>query len=216
MAFDYAYDLSGCTYPVIKEFDIADATAVSKGELVRFTDGYIVTGGTDYTTPYLGATAEAKTANDGKVRIKVYCSPSAVFKTAPITTTVTASPSTTVWTDSIVLLNTTSDIANGGKLKIKSKASTATGTFLVGKVIPVTGSATNTLTGAAASFPGNTTVGDSAYFFPAIGKLGATASANNALTLTWAATSGTALEVVDHDLDNNKVLVAIKLHQFSN
>lgn len=213
--FEYAYDLSGCSYPVIKEFDIADATAVSNGELVRFTDGYIVAGGTDYTTPYLGVTAEAKTANDGKVRISVYCSPSAVFRVGPIVTTVTATPSTTVWTDSTVLLNTTADIANGAKLKIKAKASAATGTFLVGAVIPVTDSATNTLTGAAASFPGSTTVGDSAYLFPAIGKLGATASATNALTLTWAATSGTAIEVVDHDLDNNKVLVAIKLHQFS-
>lgn len=214
--FEYVYDLSGCAYPVMENFDIADATAITKGELVRFTDGYIVAGGTDYTTPYTGVAAESKAANDGKLRIKVYVSPTAVFKVDPIVTTVTATPSTTVWTDSTILLNTTADIANGGKLKIKGKASGATGTFLVGKVIPVVDSATNTLTGAAASFPGSTTVGDSAYFFPAINKLGATASATNGLTLTWAATSGTALRVVDHDLDNNKVLVQIKLHSFAN
>lgn len=220
--FEYAYDLSGTAFPVIKEFDIADATAVSKGEAVLLpvaasgTIGVVTAGGTTYTTGYLGVTAESKAANDGKTRIKVYCSPTAVFKADPIVTTVTATPSETVWTDSTVLLNTTNDAANGGKLKIKSKAAAATGTFLVGKVVPITDSATNTLTGAAASFPGSTTVGDSAYFFPPIGSTGATMSATNALTLTWAATTGTAIRVVDHDLDNNKVLFMFALHRFGN
>jgi hypothetical protein len=220
--FEYAYDLSGCAYPVIKEFDCADATALSKGEAVLLpvaasgTTGIVTAGGTTYTTGYLGVTAEAKAANDGKVRIKVYCSPTAVFRADAIVTTVTATPSTTVWTDSTVLLNTTGDAANGGKLKIKAKAATATGTFLVGKVVPITDSATNTLTGAAASFPGNTTVGDSAYFFPPVGSTGITLSATNALTLTWAATTGTAIKVVDHELDNNKVLFMFALHRFAN
>lgn len=213
MAFEYAYDLIAAGRPVMKDFDVADATAIIKGELVRFTDGYVVAGGTDYTTAYLGVAAESKTANDGKTRIRVYCSPTAVFKVDPITTTVTASPSATVWTDSTVLLNSTADIANGAKLKIKSLAASATGTYTVGKVIPITDSATNTLTG---SFPGNTTVGDKALLFPAIGKLGATASATNGTSIVWAATSGTALLVVDHDLINDKVLVMIKLHAFVN
>jgi hypothetical protein len=117
-----------------------------------------------------------------------------------------------VWTDSTVLLNSTADAANGGKLKIKAKAAAATGTFSVGDIIPITDSATNTLTGV---FGGNTTVGDSAYFFPPVASTGATASATNALTLTWAATTGTALRVVDHDLENNKVYFMFKLHRFS-
>ncbi|MCK9602111.1 MAG: hypothetical protein M0R06_23905 [Sphaerochaeta sp.] len=216
MAFEYAYDLSGCSYPVIKEFDIADATGIYKGELVRFTSGYIVTGGTDYTTPYLGVAAEAKTASDGKTRIKVYCSPSAVFKADPIETTVTATPSTTTWTDSTAILNSTNDTANGGKLKIKSLVAGHTGTYVPGKIIPITDYTTSAIVCAAASFPGSTTVGDIALFFPPIGDLGVTPSATNGLTLTWAATDGTALEVVDHDLDNDKVFVTIKLHQFSN
>lgn len=211
--FDYAYDLAGNTYPVIEFFDIADATAITKGELVRFTDGYIVAGGTDYTTPYLGVAADSKVANDGINRIGVYVSPTAVFKTNPITTTVSATPSATVWTDSVNILDTTANDGKGGKLKIKSKAVGATGTYVVGAVIPITASATNTLTGA---FPGNTTVGDVGLFFPPINKLGATASATNALTLTWAATSGTALRVIDHDLTNDKVLVQLKLHSFAN
>jgi hypothetical protein len=216
MAFDYAYDLAAAGGPIMKDFDVADATPIKKGELVRFTDGYIVAGGTDYTTPYTGVAAEDKAANDGKKRIRVYCSPTAVFKVDPIETTVSASPSATVWTDSVVLLNSTADIANGAKLKIKSKAAGATGTFPVGKVVPVTDSATNTLTGAAGAFPGNTTVGDKGLLFPAINKLGPTASADNGLTLTWAATSGTALRVIDHDLINDKVFVQIKLHSFAN
>lgn len=204
--FEYAYDLSGCAYPVIKEFDCADGTALSKGEAVLLpvaasgTTGIVTAGGTTYDKGYLGVTAEAKTASDGKTRIKVYCSPTAVFKADPIETTVTATPSETVWTDSTVLLNTTNDAANGGKLKIKAKAAAATGTFVVGKVIPITDSATNTLTGAAASFPGNTTVGDVANFFPPIGSTGTTMSATNALSLTWAATTGTALRIVDQEI----------------
>jgi len=220
--FEYAYDLSGCAYPVIKEFDCADATALSKGEAVLLpvaasgTTGIVTAGGTTYTTGYLGVTVEAKVASDGKVRIKVYCSPTAVFRAVPIETTVSATPSTTVWTDSVVLLNTTADAANGGKLKITAKAAAATGTFVVGKVIPITDSATNTLTGAAASFPGSTTVGDVAYFFPPIGSAGVTVSATNALTLVWAATTGTAIRVVDHDLVNDKVYFMFALHRFAN
>ena len=216
MAFEYAYDLSGCAYPVIKEFDVADGTHFFKGEIVRLTDGYLVAGATDYTTDYIGVACFDKVASDGQTRMKVYCSPTAVYKVPAIETTVTATPSTTVWTDSTVLLNTTADTANGGKLKIKSLVTGHTGTYVPGKVIPITDSATNTLTGAAASFPGSTTVGDVAYFFPPIGLLGITASADHALTLTWAATTGTALRVIGHDLENNKVEVMIALHEFVN
>jgi hypothetical protein len=212
---EYAYDLAR-DLPLIMEFDIEDATAILKGELVRFTDGYIVAGGSDYTTPYLGVAAEDKDANDGKTRIHVYCSPSAVYKVDPIETTVSATPSTTDWLDTVTLLNTTADIANGGKLKIKEKAAAATGTFNVGDIIPIVDSATNHLIGAAASFPGSTTVGDVALFFPAINKLGPTPTATNGTGITWAATSGTALRTVGHDLDNNKVLVQIKLHSLAN
>lgn len=211
----YAYDLAS-DRPIIKEFDIADATAITMGELVRFTDGYVVAGGTDYTTPYLGVAAESKAANDGKTRIHVYCSPTAVFTVDPIETEVSATPSTTVWTDSVNLLNTTNDIGNGGKLKITEKADGATGTYNVGDIIPVVDSATNTLTGAASSFPGSTTVGDKAKFFPAINKLGPTATATHGTGITWAATSGTAIRVIDHDLDLDKVYVQIKLHSFAN
>jgi hypothetical protein len=216
--FEYAYDLCRHT-ALIKTFDIPDATAVAKGEAVRLNSGasgstgVVVTGGTTYNSAYLGVTAEAKEANDGMTRIKVYCSPTAVFKADPIVTTVSASASATVWTDSVVLLNTTNDAANGGKLKIKSKAAAATGTFLVNQIIPITDSATNTLTGV---FAGSTTVGDAAYFFPAITATGPNMSATNALTLTWAATTGTALLIVDHDLENNKVLFMFALHQYAN
>lgn len=214
--FEYAYDLGGTTFPITQAFDVLDATAIKKGELVRFTDGYLVAGGTDYTTPYTGVAAYDKTASDGQLRMEVYVSPTAVFRVDPITTTVSATPSTTVWTDTVVLLNTTTDAGKGGKLKIKSLVSGATGTYFAGKVIPLTGTATNTLTGAAASFPGSTTVGDIALFFPAINKLGPTATATNGTGLVWAATTGTALRVVDHDLENNKVLVQLKLQGYAN
>lgn len=211
--FEYAYDLSGTVFPVTKYFDVLNTQAIIRGELVRFTDGYLVPGGTDYTTPYTGVAMQNKAANDGVTRIGVYVSPTAVFKTDPISTAVSASPSATVWTDSVNLLNTTSNAGKGGKLKITAKVAGATGTYVPGAVIPLTATGTNTLTGA---FPGNTSVGDAALFFPAIGKVGATATATDGTGIVWAATSGTALEVVDHDLDGNKVFVLLKLHGFSN
>ena len=214
--FQYAYDLSGAAAPVIKAFDVADATAIKKGEILRLTDGYLVAGGTDYTTDYIGVACNDKTASDGQTRMKVYCSPTAVYRVPAIVTTVTATPSTTTWTDTVTILNTTNDMANGGKLKIKGLAATHTGTYVVGKIIPITDYTTSAIVCAAASFPGNTTVGDSAYFFPPIGLLGTTPSATNALTLTFPATSGTALRVIDHDLDNNMVEVMIVLHEFVN
>jgi len=213
MGFKPIYNMNGVRSPVMKEFDIADATAISMYELVRVTDGKVVAGGTDYTTPYAGVTMESKAANDGKTRIIVACSPFQVFEVDPVATTVSASASATVWTDTVKLLNTTSDIANGGYLVIKEKAASATGTFQVGDKISITDSATNTLTG---TFAGNTTVGDKGLLFPPIGNLGVTASATNALTLVWAATSGTALQCVGHDFKRNKIHVMIKLHEFSN
>jgi hypothetical protein len=210
--FKASYNLAS-NHDILKEFDVADAQAIKMGELVRITTGKVVPSGTDYTTPYAGVAAEAKTANDGKVRILVYCSPFQVFEVDPISTIVSASASGTVWTDTVYLLNTTADKANGGYLVIKEKAAAATGTFRVGDKIAITDSATNTLTGV---FAGNTTVGDKGLLFPPIGDVGVTASATNGLTLVWAATSGTALEVVEHDFVRNKLLVMIKLHQFSN
>lgn len=213
MNFEYAYDLGGTTFPIIQAFDILDATAIKKGELVRLTDGYIVPAGTDYTTPYTGVAVFDKAASDGVLRMKVYTSPTAVFKCDPILTTVSASPSATVWTDTVTLLDTTANDGKGGKLKIKALAAGATGTYPPNKIIPLTASATGTLTG---SFPGSTTVGDTALFFPPINKLGATATANNGIGIVWASTTGTALRVIDHDLENNKVLVQLKLHGYAN
>ena len=95
--FEYAYNISGGEKPVTKFFDVQDSQALIMGELVRFTEGYIVQSGTDYTTPYIGVVAESKEAKDGKLKVEVYCDPNAVFAVKPIRTIVTATPSATIW-----------------------------------------------------------------------------------------------------------------------
>ncbi|AFV02824.1 MULTISPECIES: hypothetical protein [unclassified Dehalobacter] len=232
--FEYAYDLSGVTYPVMGEHDILDANDIRKGELIKLLApaasvlGGRVTSLTATYTSIAGVAAEDKVANDGKVKMKIYESPSAVFKVDAITTSaLTAGSGSGTWgcTDLISGTTTGSDeLLNGGKIKIKTKAASSTMTKNVGDVINITAyDAVNSTNGIITVAVGTPITGDVAYLFPPIsGKFvlptPTDTDHNMGIAIPAAGTAaGACLIVVGHDLENNKILVKVasNVHQFA-
>lgn len=212
MNIQYAYDLSGSAYPVIKEFDIASNTAIEMGEAVVLTAGFVTAiGDTDQDDPYLGVAAEDHDGvNNTSTRIKVYCSPTAVFKCKPNTISTADSGNTTTWVDAEVG-GVANDIYNGGWLKVKS---TAALTDAINKAIRITDFATSTGT-FTGTFTGGVTAGDTAVILPPVGSYGwdLNADGNN---LNMKANGGESIIIVDVDVDLEEVYFMFRLHQFGN
>jgi hypothetical protein len=232
--FEYAYDLSGCVSPVMGLHDVLDANNIRNGELVKLmAPASAVLAGrvTSLTATYTaiaGVTAEEKVANDGKTRMKIYESPSACFKVPAIeTSALTSGSGAGTWGSTDLITGTTTgsdDLLNGGKIKIKTKAAASTMTSNVGDVVNITDyDAVSSANGIISVAVGTPITGDKAYLFPPIGgKLiepTPTDTDHNLGVALPAASSaaGTCLIVVDHDLDNNKIIVrvAANVHQFS-
>lgn len=232
--FEYVYDLSGCAYPVMGTHDVLDANDIRKGELIKLlAPAGSVLGGrvTSLTATYTsigGVAAEDKVASDGKVRMKIYKSPTACFKVDAITTAaLTAASGSGTWGSTDLISGTTTgsdELLNGGKIKIKAKAAASTMTVGVGDVINITAyDAVNSSNGIITVAVGTPITGDTAYLFPPIGAkfilpTPTDTDHNMGVTIPAAGTAaGTCLIVVDHDLENNKIIVkvAANVHQFS-
>jgi len=232
--FEYAYDLSGCAYPVQGTHDVLDANDIRKGELIKLLApaasvlGGRVTSLTATYTSIAGVAAEDKVANDGKTLMTIYESPTAVFRVdAIVTAALTAASGAGTWgsTDLISGTTTGSDgLLNGGKIKIKAKAAASTMTKNVGDVINITAyDAENSTNGIITVAVGTPITGDTAYLFPPVGGkfiLPKPTDTDHNMGIAIPAASvaaGTCLLVVGHDLENNKVLVKIaaNVHQFA-
>lgn len=232
--FEYAYDLSGCAYPVKGKHDVLDANDIRKGELVKLlAPGASVLGGrvTSLTATYTaiaGVAAEDKVASDGKVRMEIYESPTACFRVNAIeTAALTAGSGSGTWGSTDLCSGTTTgsdELLNGGKIKIKAKAAASTMTKNVGDVINITAyDAVSSSNGIITVAVGTPITGDTAYLFPPIGgkfivPTPTDTDHNLGIALPAAsAAAGTCLIVVDHDLDNNKIIVKIaaNVHQLA-
>lgn len=231
--FEYAYDLSGCTYPVMGNEDVLDANDIRKGELIKLlAPGAGVLGGrvTSLTTTYTsiaGVAAEDKVSNDGKIKMKIYKSPTACFKVDAITTTANANSGSGTWSSTDLVSGTTTgsdDLLNGGKIKIKTKAAGSTMTVNVGAVVNITDyDAVNSSDGVISVAVGTPISGDVAYLFPPVGgkfilPTPTDTDHNMGVAIPAASTAaGTCLIVEAHDLENNKIIVkvAANVHQFA-
>jgi len=232
--FEYAYDLSGVTNPVLNSFDVLDANDIRKGELVKLLApaasvlGGRVTSLTSTYTSIAGVAAEDKVANDGKTRMKVYSSPSACFAVPAIeTSALTAGSGAGTWGNTDLVSGTTTgsdELLNGGKIKIKTKAAASTMTANVGDVVNITAyDAVSSANGIITVAVGTPITGDKAYVFPPIGGkfvLPTPTDTDHNMGIAIPAASvaaGTCLIVVDHDLVNNKIIVKVasNVHQFA-
>lgn len=211
---DYAYDLSNPNGAgLILEFDIASNTVIEFGEIVGLTAGKVVSAGTGGTAALLGMAAEphdgASPGRQSGKKIKVYCSPTAVFKCRPAQTVENTGVSATTFTDAAY--TSTNDLMNGGYLKMLS-ISTLTVTT-AGGLVPVTDSAAaGTLTGV---FTGNLADGDEALLLPPVGQVGFELNADSTnLNLKSAANSITTIQIVDVDPVQELVYFTLALHKF--
>jgi hypothetical protein len=215
--FTYAYDLSGATVPMIRSFPIAAATAIEFGEMVKLAGGFVVAvGDADQDDPYLGIAAES---HDGSTEtgttIRVYCSPTAVFKCKPNVVSTADSGNGTTWVDGELVAGAgyADDLLNGGYLKLSEKAVASTLTDVVGKLYAITdfAVATGTCTGV---FAGNVSAGDKAVILPPVGSKGWDLNSDGT-NLDLKANGGESIIIVDVDTDTEVVYFKLRLHQLS-
>lgn len=214
MAFEYAYDLSGCTYPVIKEFPIAATTNISRGEVVGLTAGLVVEVDQDQDDPILGVAAEdhdGTTAGQTGTKIKVYCSPSAVFRYKNTIKAVADSGDATTLVDASYG-TAVNDAFNGGSLKLVSKGANSTLTLALGTVVSITDFATSTGT-FTGTFTGGTTAGDTYLLFPPVGEHGFDLDAD-ATALDLNSKEGESIIIVENDTENEYVYFKFRIHEF--
>jgi hypothetical protein len=213
--FTYAYDLSGATVPMIRSFPIAAATAIEFGEMVKLAGGFVVAvGDQDQDDPYLGIAAES---HDGSTEtgttIRVYCSPTAVFKCKPNVVSTADSGSDTTWVDGELVAGAgyADDLLNGGYLKLSEKAVGSTLTDVVGKLYAITdfAVATGTCTGV---FAGNVSAGDKAVILPPVGSKGWDLNSDGT-NLDLKANGGESIIIVDVDTATEEVYCKLRLHQ---
>jgi len=213
MAFEYAYDLSGCTYPVIKEFPIATDTNVSMGEVVALSAGLVVEVDADNDDPVLGVSAEnhdgSSTGQTG-TKIKIYCSPTAVFRLKNTYEAVADSGNATTFVDASYG-TAGNDQFNGGAMKLIAKGAGSTLTLPLGSIVAITDFATTTGT-FTGTFTGKTTAGDKYLLFPPVGAYAFDLD-DAATALDLNSTGGEAIYVLENDMVNDYIFVKFRLHQ---
>ncbi|CAI6073573.1 hypothetical protein [Cohnella sp. JJ-181] len=215
---EYAYSLAVTSAPIIEEFPIAAGTVIEKGEVVKLVEGFVVAvGDTDQDDPYLGVSAEEHTGTASLLnprsngnKIKVYCSPLAVFKCKPGIISTATGGNTTTWVDS-GFTDPADDKFNGGLLKVRKSATLTNG---VGKWYTVTDftKTTGTFTGA---FTGGVSVGDQALVLPPVGSFGWDLNSDGT-NLNFAANGGESIMIVRVDPEQELVYFILRLHQFGN
>jgi hypothetical protein len=158
--FNWAGDLNGQKNPIVRKVTVPNATAIEKGEPIDFTQGtgvVVLAGPTDFDDPIYGVSMEEKAANDGKTKIAVSTSPTAIYKYRAAKEYTLTGGSTTTAVDSS-LLPATDNFWKGGAIQI---ASCAADSSLCGRIVKISGStgATGTLT-LAETLPSALAAGD--------------------------------------------------------
>jgi hypothetical protein len=213
--FEYAGDLVHVSGPgMVMEFDIAADTVIESGEIVALSAGKVVAV-SDMTKPILGMAAEPHdgTTDDRQkgTKIKVYCSPTAVFKCRPNVKVVADSGSATTLVDA-TFGSIANDVFNGGYLKLK-KTSTVTVKPIDG-LLPITDFTTTTGTFSGV-FTGGFAAGDEAVLLPPVGAY-AFALDSDGTNLDFTTGAKTILKVVKVDAKTEEVYVSPRIHEFAN
>lgn len=225
----YAYDLSGIDYAVEREFDIAAATVIERGEVVRLnlaTGLIVAVGDVDQDDPYLGVASEAHTGvadtlnpRSNGTKIRVWCSPTAVFKCKPGIVTTADSGTSTNWVDGELVAGSgfADDDFSGAYIKLVEKALASTLTIPVGTVLRVVDFtvAAGTLICDTGALVGAASAGDKAILFPPEVSKGWDLNADGT-NLDIKAKGGESIQIVQIDVEQETVYFKFRLHQFAN
>ena len=223
MALTFAYDLVTGNTEILKPFAIASATAIEKGEVVLFTPGVGVAavGNQDQDDPYLGVSTEAHNGvaagRQTGAEIKVSCSPSACFS-VPCAKPITATGGSVTTFVDVNLKPATDGMFAGAYIQVVACAADTAGS-MVGKKIKVLTHVG--LTGALtiATQPYAFAAGDTVRLFP--GPLAITSFSHDLTAdgtdIDFEATApGEAIQIIEADPINRRLVIKFRLHQFTN
>lgn len=222
MAYFYPIENQFCGVCNPRLYKIATSTAIEKGEIVKLTNGLVVSiGDQDQDDPYLGVAAEAHNGStaDGRqtgTEIYIYDNPAQVFATSPRKAITATGGSTATFVDSN-LGPAVDDVWIGGKLWIvnhqgnsayNNTKHTITDYAQSGGTITIG----TTLATALAS-------GDTAYICP--GKVGMRGQYgfdlnSDGTDIDWETTGGESLIIDGADPESFLVKVRLRLHLLGN
>ena len=203
-----------------REYDIAYNADIKEGQLVKLSEGKVISAVAAETGALLGVAAEAHSgvadALDPRAngtKILVIDDPAAVFQCkAPQVTAASGSATTLVFTAGQYFA---ADDFNGGYVKLVSKAADSTNTDKIGQVraitdYAVTASTSGTFTLASGGTPN---AGDVYEVFPPVGFAKGNLDTNRT-GLVLSASANLPVRVIGADIGADKINVMIKKHAF--
>lgn len=204
-----------------REYDIAYNTTINKGQLVKLSEGKVISAIAAETGALLGVAAEAHSgaadALDPRAngtKIMVFDDPSAIYQcAAPQVTAASGSATTLVFTAGQYFAN---DDFNGGYVKLVSKVADSTNTDAIGTVRAISDYAVTANTSGTFTIDsgGSPNAGDVYAVFPPVGfAKGNLNSGRDGIVLS--ASASLPLRVIGADIGFDKVNVMIKKHAFA-
>lgn len=217
---DVSYNSSGSYVEPITEYDIAAATAVKLGQVVKLSAGQVVLAVAGETGAILGiaaedhsGSAEALNPRANGTRIRIFDSPSAVLQCAAPQNTATGGSTTTFVVSG--LSNLADDDLNGGVIKLVSKAAASTNPDAPGTEYPITDFTAATGTITVAAITGGFFAGDICEIYPPAGfQKGNFDATISKLILT--ASSALPVRVAGRDTDRHLLFFDVALHARAN
>ena len=219
--------LDGAVHVSAREYDIAGGTAISEGQLVKLSEGFVVPAAADETEAILGIAAENHSGvadaidprADGK-KIFVIDDPCVVMQCKAPEVTATAGSETTLQADGLNIFS--NGDFNGGYVKLIRKAeksedadaleqAQSKNTDVIGQVRRITDFTDGTLTLEKGGAP---EVGDVYALFPPIGFAKGNLSADGA-SLVLTKTAELPVMVMGRDLGLGKINLIAKKHLFA-
>jgi len=205
-----------------RNYPIASATAVARGQVVKLSAGLVVSAAAAETGAILGVaaenhpgTADVLDPRANGTEILVYDNPGLIFECpAPVITAASGSATTVVPAAGDVDSSSANDAFNDSVLVLISKAAESANTDPVGKRIPVTDyTASGTVIAKASG--GVPSAGDKYEVYPTLGAaVGGVASLDSATLsrLVLTAKGASVIRVVGHDFDRHMLRCMAALH----
>lgn len=207
----------------IREYDIAAATEIVKGQVVKLSEGLVISAVVGETGAILGiamenhsGAADALNPRSNGTKILVCDAPELIMACPAFEITATGGSATTVTASTLAAYS--ADDWNGGYLKLISKASGSTNTDPIGSVKRIADYAYNS-TGTVSTFTvasgGTANEGDKYLLFPPLG-LAAFNLDSTKTKLVNTAKSATSLKVVGYDIDAKMIKLIAAKHFLGN
>jgi hypothetical protein len=210
--FTWCGDLNGSKNMIVDEYYVPDATAIEKGEPVRFTQGtgiVVLADPTNLQDRILGVSLLEKVASDGVTMLPVSISPTAKYTYKCNKAYTLTGGSTTTAVDSS-LLPDTADVWIGGAIQIVTCAADSS---LVGRIVKISDSATSGVLTLAETLPAALASGDTIYLCPGymLKDYLLYSLSSDSMDIDYdQASTGSVVRIVSSDPDNMEMVVTFE------